>query len=99
MVTLRKFAQDDWDGFAGCEAENPLIGDINFIPDGGKELGGLIIVDKDDTQIYILDNNDVDISYLLKVPYITGKFIVERMDGEFDSDYLLNIGFKAIRLA
>jgi len=98
MITLKEFSETDWDAFSGCESNNPLIGDVTLTTGNGKDFEGCIIVDEDDTQIYILGEDDVDITYILKVPYKTAKFIVERMSEGFDSDYLLSIGFEAVRM-
>lgn len=98
MIKLKEFDETDWDAFSGCESDNPLIGDITYIPEKGKDLEGVIIIDKDDTQIYILNENDEDITYILKVPYKTAKFIVKVMSEGFDSNYLLSIGFEAVRM-
>lgn len=44
---MRSFDNADWDAFAGCESEDPLIGSAEF---GGKEY--ILIVDGRYLQVY-----------------------------------------------
>ena len=96
MIKLKDFTEEDWMGFAGCEAEKPLIGDVSLSVDN-KKIDGLVIVDKDDVIMYFdefegLEDSD-DLNFRLEVNQKIGKFVVEHMSETFDQKYLEDIGF------
>lgn len=100
MVKLKEFTKEDWYGFAGCEAEKPLIGEVNFLVDdenGERKIEGLVIVDKDDITMYFETFDDLEDTdtyvFRLEVTQLAGKFIVEHMAETFDKKYLNGLGF------
>ena len=100
MVKLKEFTESDWDGFSGCEAKKPLIGDVNLLVDdekGERKIEGVVIVDKDDIIMYFEtfdDNEENDhFTFRLEVPQLAGKFIVDHMSETFDKEYLESLAF------
>lgn len=56
MVEMRAFTKEDWDCFAGCDGENPTIGEqIDVIEK--PELDGLVVADECSVQIHLSDDD------------------------------------------
>lgn len=65
MPKLRDFTQHDWDGFAGCESDKPMMGECIVVhtEDDGKDYdyGALVILDGSTVQIHcIRDHHGTD---------------------------------------
>lgn len=55
---FRTFMRYDWDGFAGCESDNPLIAEFENVPVWGS---GCVIIDGPTYTVHVHVYEDVNI--------------------------------------
>jgi len=95
MVDMRPFGKLDWDCFAGCKGDNPMIGEtIDVIEE--PELDGLVIADEDAVQIHLSDGDGEFVGYwsLGVDDQAEASSIAGSLPGRVANEQLVEMGFR-----
>ena len=93
-MKLKEFDEIDWDCFAGCESDNPMIGDVKVYDEFKWELEGVLIVDGNAVGIHLVnDAMDKEVNFYKNFEDLTREeviAIVHMWPSEMDAKWLVD---------
>ena len=99
-MKVKDFTQVDWDAFAGCESENPKIGNFKIteidLQDSYKQVTaeGVLILDGDRVQIHMMLNDESEEEFTLDKEFenpAVAQIFVNGMEDNYSEWYLLSV--------